>query len=148
MEQLQFLPFDKSMLQECVDLYQQVFSKEPWLDCDERSDVESYFINFYNLNKFAGYVLKKDDKIIALSLGFLKPWIKGEEYYIDQFCVDYSCQGKGIGSFLLNSIKNDLAQKNIHAMMLNTEKDYPSYQFYIKNGFLCFQDIRVLGCEF
>ena len=148
MEALLVIPYDSLMLQECVDLYQEVFSKEPWFEHSDRNDVEKYFLNFMDGNKFVGYVLKANNKIIAVSIGFLKPWIKGEEYYIDQFYVDYNVQGKGIGTFFLNKIKEHLIELDIHAIILATEKGYPSYEFYKKNGFSPIDDLCFLGSEF
>jgi ribosomal protein S18 acetylase RimI-like enzyme len=148
MNNLQFIQFDLLMLQECIDLYQQVFSKEPWNENSNRDDVERYFLNMYYNNKFIGYVIKSSEKIIALSIGFLKPWIKGEEYYIDQFCVDYNYQGQGVGSYFINEIKKDLMGKDIHAMILTTERKFPSYHFYIKNGFSSLDDLCFMGTEF
>jgi GNAT superfamily N-acetyltransferase len=148
MDALLVIPFDSSMLTECIDLYQEVFSKEPWLENSDRADVERYFLNFMDCNKFVGYVVKDNDIIIAVSIGFLKPWIKGEEYYIDQFFVDYNLQGKGIGKFFLRKIKEHLIELNIHAIILATEKGFPSYDFYKKNGFSQIDDLCFLGSEF
>jgi ribosomal protein S18 acetylase RimI-like enzyme len=136
------------MIQECVDMYQDVFSKEPWQENNNKKEVEDYFVNFYHNNKFVGYVLKDNEKIVAVSIGFLKPWIKGEEYYIDQFYVDYRLQGKGIGTLFLDEIKRDLIERGIHAIILTTEKEYPAFDFYRKNGFLSFEDMRFLGIKF
>lgn len=61
--------------------------------------------------------LTDDDYIIALSLGMKKPWIRGMEYYIDQFCVKVDWQGKG----------------------------FPSENFYIKNGFSILDELIVLA---
>lgn len=144
----QFSRFNLSMMKECIGLYRQVFSKEPWLEESSYSDVERYFINSVESNKFLGYVMIRDEKIIAFSVGFLKPWIKGEEYYIDQFCVDYNLQGQGIGSILMDEIKKDLIKDNIHAIILSTERNVPAYKFYIKNGFRCLDDLCFLGTEF
>lgn len=142
------IPFEETMLQECVDLYQNVFSKEPWFEKSERADVERFFLNFMDSNKFVGYVAKKDEKIVAVSIGFLKPWIKGEEYYIDQFYVDYNLQGQGIGTIFLSKIKEYLARLNVHAMILATEKGFPSYKFYVKNGFSQLDDLCFLAISF
>jgi hypothetical protein len=43
----------------------------------------------------------------------------------------------------IEKIKEQLILINVHAIMLATEKEYPSYRFYVKNGFsqlegLCF----------
>jgi hypothetical protein len=51
MNSLLLLPFNLSMLQECIDLYQQVFSKEPWFEQNSSSDVERYFLTFLENNK-------------------------------------------------------------------------------------------------
>ncbi len=136
------------MLQECIDLYQDVFGKEPWFEKSERSAVEQFFLNFMDSNKFVGYVAKKDEKILAVSIGFLKPWIQGEEYYIDQFYVDYNLQGQGIGSMFLEKIKEQLIRINVHAIILATEKEYPSYRFYVKNGFSLLEDLCFLATGF
>lgn len=148
MEELLVIPYESSMLQECIDLYQEVFSKEPWLENSDREDVERYFLNFMNSNKFVGYVVKTNDKIIAVSIGFLKPWIKGEEYYIDQFYVDYNSQGKGIGTVFLSKIKEQLKELGINAIILATERGFPSYDFYKKNGFSQLDDLCFLGSKF
>lgn len=148
MDVLLVTQFDLSMLQECIDLYQDVFSKEPWLENSDRADVERYFLNFLECNKFVGYVVKANNKIIAVSIGLLKPWIKGEEYYIDQFYVDYNLQGKGIGTYFLSKIKEQLRDLNIHAIILATEKEFPSYNFYTKNGFSQLDELCFLGSEF
>lgn len=148
MNTLLVTPYESSMLQECIDLYQDVFSKEPWFEKSNRSDVERYFLTFMDCNKFLGYVVKSKDKIVAVSIGFLKPWIKGEEYYIDQFYVDYHSQGQGIGTFFLDQIKEHLIKMNVHAMMLSTEKEYSSYHFYTKNGFSQIDGLCFLGIGF
>ena len=46
--------------------------------------------------------------MIAISVGMKKPWINGMEYYIDQFCVKTDLQGKGIGSYFLKLIENEI----------------------------------------
>lgn len=148
MNELSIIPYDPSMLEECIDLYQDVFSKEPWFEKSERAEVERYFLNFMDCNKFVGYVVKSADTIVAVSIGFLKPWIKGEEYYIDQFYVAYDLQGKGIGKFFIEKIKQHLIEINVHAIILVTERGFPSYEFYKKNGFSQIDDLCFLATGF
>ncbi len=146
MEELFLLKIKKEMLEECVDLYIETFTKEPWNDIYEsREQVVKFFNNHYYNNYFIGYVALLDDKMVALSIGMKKPWIKGFEYYIDEFCVSYEMQGRGIGSWLIKAIEEDLQKQGINGMMLNTEKDYPSRKFFEKNGFITLGDLIVLG---
>ena len=137
---------ERNMIDECVDLFIDTFTKEPWYDqYESRSQVVSFFENFFNNNYFCGYVGIVDNKIAAISLGMKKTWINGMEYYIDQFCVDYNMQGNGIGSAFIKEIEGKIKDEGMNGIMLNTEKSFPSYKFYKKNGFKELEDLVVLG---
>lgn len=130
------VPFEKSMVEICADLFMDTFSREPWNDVFEsKEQVLTFFENHANNNYFVGYVLKKDEAIVATSIGMKKPWINGMEYYIDEFCVKADCQGMGVGSAFLRLIEADIKKKGMNAILLNTEKGFPSERFYLKNGF-------------
>jgi GNAT superfamily N-acetyltransferase len=62
--------------------------------------------------------------------------------------VDYDFQGEGIGTFFINEIKKCLVKKGIHAMILATEKEFPAFGFYRKNGFFSLEELCFLGSEF
>lgn len=143
---LNVIKMERSMIDECVDLYMNTFSKEPWYDeYESKEQVVKYFESFFNNNYFCGYVGMLNNKIVAISVGMKKPWINGIEYYIDEFCVDYDMQGKGIGSSFIKGIEEDILKQGMNGMILNTEKDFPSYNFYIKNGFDKIDNLVVLG---
>lgn len=124
------------MLDECVDLFIDTFSKEPWNDIYEsRKQVVDFFENHMKNNYFLGYVLKFGDELVGLSLGAKKPYLKGMEYFIDQFCISEKFQGQGMGSKFLELIESDMKRQAINAIVLTTSKGFPSEKFYIKNGF-------------
>lgn len=140
------LEMKEHMIDTCVDLFIDTFTKKPWYDVYEsREQVENLFHNHHNNNYFIGYVAVLDDKVVALSLGMKKPWIKGMEYYIDQFCVSYEMQGRGIGSWFIKEIEEDIKKQGMNGIMLNTEQGYPSQKFYEKNGFEIIKDVIVFG---
>ncbi|MBU5228033.1 GNAT family N-acetyltransferase [Clostridium senegalense] len=146
MKNLVILEMKKHMLDQCVDLFINTFSKEPWNDVyDSRDPVVNFFNNHFNNNYFLGYVAMLDDKIVALSVGMKKPWIEGMEYYIDQFCVSYEMQGKGIGSWFMKEIEKNIKNQGMNGMILNTEKGYPAQKFYEKNDFKIIDDLIVFG---
>lgn len=143
---LKVVKMERNMIDECVDLYMNTFSKEPWYDeYESRDQVVKYFENYFNNNYFCGYAGIVNKKIAAISIGMKKPWIKGMEYYIDEFCVDYNMQGNGIGSVFIKEIELDIVKEGMNGMILNTEKSFPSYSFYKKNGFEDIDDLVVLG---
>lgn len=146
MEELVLLKVNKHIIGECVDLFLDTFTKEPWNDVYEsREQVMNFFNNHFNNNYFVGYAAMSGGKVVALSLGMKKPWIAGLEYYIDEFCVSYKMQRKGIGSWFIKAIEEDIREQGMNGIILITKKDYPSQKFYEKNGFKAFGELVVLG---
>lgn len=133
-------------INDCVDLFIETFSVAPWNDVyDSRNQVTAFFKNHMNNNYFVGYVLKSKNDVIALSIGMKKPWINGMEYYIDQFCVKGKLQRQGIGSKFLKMIEENIRLRGMNAIILNTEKGFPSEKFYLKNGFRALDELIVLA---
>ena len=146
MEEFLLLKIKKHMIDDCVNLFIETFTKEPWNDIYEsREQVVKFFNNHFKNNYFIGYAAMLDDKVVALSIGMKKPWIEGFEYYIDEFCVSFEMQGRGIGSWFIKAIEEDIKGQGMNGMILNTEKDYPSQKFYEKNGFITLGDLTILG---
>lgn len=146
MENLVVTRMEENMIEESVDLFISTFSKEPWNDVYEsRGQVLELFKNHFANNYFLGYVAIINGKIQGLSLGMKKPWIKGLEYYIDEFCINYNLQGKGIGSKFIKEIEIDIKNQGLNGIMLNTEKNFPSFQFYKKNGFKNSESLVIMG---
>ena len=135
-EAVRVIEFAPAMIDECTDLFLKVFTQEPWNDqWDSCQDAKKYLESHYAFNSFLGYVAVFDHRIIGASFGFIKPWQRGLEYYINEFFIDSEIQRKGIGTLLLEQIKESIKDKNMNAIILTTEKTFPSYAFYIKNGF-------------
>lgn len=133
-------------IEECVDLFIDVFTREPWNDVyDSREQVVQFFENHIANNYFVGYIMKNADEVIAMSLGSKKPWIKGMEYYIDQFCVKADYQRHGIDGRFLELIEKNIHANGMNAIILNTEKGFPSEKFYLKNGFCSFEELVILA---
>lgn len=143
---LKVIKLSKEHLEMCVDLFIDTFSRAPWNDkYDSREQVRDLFTNHMRNNYFLGYIGLIDNKVIALSLGMKKPWINGMEYYINEFCIGYDFQGKGIGSLFLKNIEELLSNEGVDGMILNTEREFPSCSFYKKNGFKILGDLVVMG---
>ena len=146
--------FDISFIEESVDLFIDVFSRTPWNDVFEsKSAIIDFFNAFIHLPNFKGYQLIDDNnRIIGVSIGFIKPWLKnGElryEYFLDQLCIDYAQQGKGLGKYFMKEIEVKLKSENINDIILNTELSSPAYHFYIKIGFHDMNEFGFLSKEF
>ena len=135
MSELQFRRMERADIGACSDLFCKVFSAPPWNENISLEEARRYFENCFSLASFRGFVAESGGRIVGLAAGFLKPWRKGMEFYLDEFCVAPSFQGKGVGSSLLDEIRTRLAEESVFGAMLNTERAYPAYSFYLKNGF-------------
>ncbi len=142
------IPYSPQHLSSCADLYRRVFSREPWNETWERPQVVEEFLQRHSRNSnFLGYVALAGGAIVGASIGFLKPWIRGEEYYIDEYFVDADLQGQGIGTALMEAIRADLKQRGIPAILLNTERTAPAYRFYRKLGFEELEGLVILAAD-
>ena len=135
MSELHFRSMEGADIGACSDLFCKVFSAPPWNEDVSPKEARRYFENCFSLASFRGFVAESGGRIVGLAAGFLKPWRKGMEFYLDEFCVAPSFQGKGIGSSLLGEIRARLAEEGVFGAILNTERAYPAYSFYLKNGF-------------
>ena len=135
MSELHFRRMERADIGACSDLFCKVFTAPPWNEDVSPEEAQRYFENCFSLASFRGFVAESGGRIVGLAAGFLKPWRKGMEFYLDEFCVAPSFQGKGIGSRLLDEICTRLAEEGVFGAMLNTERAYPAYSFYLKNGF-------------
>ena len=124
---------DRKMI---TDLFTDVFTNEPGNDdWSDRKQLDAYITDLtgqsYSLT--LGYF--DGDRIMGLSMGYIKHWYSGTEYVINEFCVDRHSQGKGIGTAFMKAIEAYLSEKGICQIFLLTDKDVPAYTFYQHNGF-------------
>ena len=102
---------DRKMI---TDLFTDVFTNEPWNDdWSDHAQLEAYITDLtgqsYSLT--LGYF--EGDRILGLSMGYIKHWYSGTEYVINEFCVDRHSQGKGIGTAFMKAIEAYLSEKGI-----------------------------------
>lgn len=128
---MSFFILTSEHIEDAASLFIEVFSGPPWFDSyDSRSQVTELIGN-YGLC----FGLKEKDTLTALALGMQKPWIRGLEYYLDEFCVKPSAQRQGKGSLFLKLVDEAIKKRGMNAILLNTQRGYPAESFYLKNGF-------------
>lgn len=143
---LNFRPLCENDVLEIAELYIQTYQAPPWNETYLSTDPIQQFIESHlSNNYFLGYVGLFEGSIVAVSIGFKKPWPQGMEYYIDEFFVDYKMQYKGIGKSFMKYIEKDVKDNGLNAIILNTEQGYPSEKFYIKNGYARHQGLTILS---
>lgn len=113
-----------------------VFTAEPW--CDDWSDgkqLDDYLEDLMGQSNSLTLGYMDEGSIAALSMGRIKHWYTGTEYFIDELFVYTPYQGKGVGSAFISAMKDYLRDNGIKHIFLLTDRDVPAYNFYLKNGF-------------
>ncbi|MBI5680420.1 MAG: GNAT family N-acetyltransferase [Methanobacterium sp.] len=120
----------------CAELFKNVFSAYPWYDeWTSLDQSRKYLMELIKNPVFEGFVACEGQEIAAVCFGHRRSWWMGKEFFIDEFYVQNEVQGNGIGTQLLDYVKNNLKTENYTRLVLLTNKGIPAEEFYIKNGF-------------
>ena len=128
--------FEKDDLLKCTRLFVDVFNQEPWNDKWSEVTAKKYLLDYTNTPGFLGIVAVDGDVIIGFIFGAQKVWWSGNEFFINEMCVNAEKQKNGIGSMLLNYLLKELDSENVSNLSLLTDRGIPAEAFYKKNGFI------------
>uniref|UniRef100_UPI00129060E8 GNAT family N-acetyltransferase n=1 Tax=Streptococcus suis TaxID=1307 RepID=UPI00129060E8 len=89
-------------------------SQEPWNDdWSDEEQLDCYIGDLLGHPRALGFGLFDQEKLIGLSLGYIRFWYEGTEYRIEEFCISRDYQGQGHGASLLADIEKQLADRKI-----------------------------------
>lgn len=119
------------------ELFISVFTIEPWNDdWSNQEQLDLYLLDLVGQSNSLTYGLFEAEELIGVSMGRIRHWYAGTEYYIDELCVRTDKQGNGIGTYFVNEIEKAIKEIGLVQIFLQTESSVPAYGFYQKNGFL------------
>ena len=130
------------------ELFADVFTKEPWNDdWSDKDQLDLYITDLTGQSISLTYGLYDGDELIGISMGYIKHWYSGTEYFINEYCIRTDRQGSGAGTFFLSGIEKDVKRSGIKQIFLLTETDSPACAFYKKNGFSGIPEITAFTKE-
>ena len=113
-----------------------IFTGEPWNDCwEDPAQCHQYIVELTENRNSLSFGFYEGNRLIGISLGRVKHWYAGTEYWIDEFGILPQHQGRGAGTEFLSMIAQRLKSRGIVGMVLLTEREMPACRFYIQNGF-------------
>ncbi|MCR5286377.1 MAG: GNAT family N-acetyltransferase [Saccharofermentans sp.] len=119
-----------------AELYKSAFKGEPWnddwSDPDQLMEYVKEISGAYNALNFGLFI---NGELAAMSVGMIRHWWEGTNYNIEEFCVRPDLQGQGIGSHFMAVISDNVRERGLSGIFLQTDNDKPSYGFYHKNAF-------------
>lgn len=112
------------------------FSREPWNDnWQDQEQFHSYIIDLIDNKNSLSLGLYENNDLIGVSLGRVKHWYTGTEYWIDDLAILPVEQGKGCGSKFIELIEDFIRHRGIVGIVLFSERNIPAYHLYVKKGF-------------
>lgn len=122
-------------MEEIKTMIRSIFSEEPWNDTWTETQLHQYVYELMHNSNPLLLGLYEEENLIGISLGRIKHWCEGTEYWIDEFGILPEKQRQGAGSEFLKGIKSLLTERGIRGIVLLTERTAPAYRFYRKHGF-------------
>ncbi len=119
-----------------IELCRGVFTGEPWNDdWSDDSQLDLYIQDLIGQDISLTYGMYENDELIGISMGYIKHWFTGTEYYINELCIKTDKQGIGAGTYFIGKIEDAIKNLGFGHIFLQTGADVPAYRFYKKNGF-------------
>ena len=131
----------------CADILCSVYNNEMW-QCRWSTEVATeYLTDFFNRNKFVGYVLDNGEEIVGGIFAHEKVWWNNSEVFVEEMFVKPELQRKGYGSMLLGAVEEYISKKGLAGITLSTNKYAPAPLFYKKNGFVDCEHVIFMAKE-
>jgi len=120
----------------CADIMCSVYNNEMWRCRWSKEVAIEYLTDFYNMEKFVGYVVEAEGEILGGLFAHEKVWWNNSEVFVEEMFVKPEHQGKGYGTLLLKEVEKYIGEKGLAGITLSTNRYAPAPLFYKKNGFV------------
>ncbi len=118
------------------ELFVSVFSAEPWNDdWSDKTQLHAYIQDLTGQSNSLTFGLYEGTRLIGVSMGHIRHWYSGTEYYIDELCIRTETQGKGAGTLFIREIEKTCKEMGLKHIFLLTENNVPAFAFYKKRGY-------------
>jgi aminoglycoside 6'-N-acetyltransferase I len=129
----------------CSGLYIKVFNAEPWNDKWTLGTAHKRLNDIYASPNFEGFLCMECGQVKGAIFGNYEQFYDGVHYNLREMFISNELQGKGIGSKLLNELENRLRDLGVTTIILFTSKGNKTSEFYLKNDFLEWDDMAMMG---
>jgi len=119
----------------CAKSLIETFKEEPWNENWTYPQAFDRIEEMMASRMSRGYVITLEDTVVGMCIGRIMTYMDFKELWVDEFSVNPSVQGQGVGSHLIDYVNSELKKENVTNMALTTEKGFPAVTFYEKNGF-------------
>lgn len=127
---------DQTFFEEIKRMLGEVFGAPPWNeDWSDEKQLDNYLRDLTEVRGSLVYGLFDGDLLAGVSVGKIKHWCGGTEYFIEELCLRAEYQGRGVGKEFFSLIETELKKRGINTVFLMTDRNMPAYGFYKNLGF-------------
>ena len=126
--------FAPEHLDGCARLLVSAFNAEPWNESWTFANARKSLVSILDAG-FIGFVYLDRGEVLGFAAGYREQDDRREVFYLDTLCVGPDAQGSGVGSRLLDRLKDELEKTSINSIYLITHRGTPAENFYRKNGY-------------
>lgn len=126
-------------------IYVETYNCPPWNDEWTIELATQKLDELINCCDSYGLVCVDDNKIIGAIVGNSEIYYNCQQFFIKDFFVMPSYQGKGIGGTLMNELEKKLKYKGIQKTYLFTSRTDKTEIFYQKRGYKSWNDMVMMG---
>lgn len=106
-----------------------------------KDHAKSLYETLYNSEDYYLAVAREEDTILGTATGIICHGLGGNFLVIEDFVVEESQRGKGIGTKLMQQLDEFAVSRNcIYAILVSSGFRKDAHRFYVKAGF--FDDVR------
>lgn len=149
MMNIKFKVMEEKDLKGCALQMIKTFKEEPWNEVWTYEQAYARFDEIMSARVSRGYVAYDGDVVVSTLCGRIMTYMGFKELWVDDFSVDPEYQGKGIGSRMIEFVREEMKKEKdkVSYLSLNTEKGYPAVKFYEKNGFKSDEGIIFMSAD-
>lgn len=125
----------KEDLTACAKEMMLAFHIEPWNENWTFEQAYTRIEEIMSSDVSRGYVIYDGDLVVSMMCGRIMTYLDHKELWIDDLSVHPDYQGLGIGTQLLDYVKQEMKEEGVLYLLLNTTRGFGCVDFYKKNGF-------------
>ena len=138
---------EKTDIAACADILCSVYNNELWQCRWSRETASAYLSDFFDMEKFVGYVGVEEGEIAGGIFAHEKIWWNNSEVFVEEMFIKPQLQRKGLGSLLLKQVEEYVREKGLAGITLSTNKYAPAPNFYRKIGFVDCEHVLFMAKE-
>lgn len=138
---------EKNDIPACAEILCRVYNNELWMCRWEKETAIAYLTDFFEANKFVGYVICEEDAVIGALFAHEKIWWNNSEVFIEEMFITPEKQRNGLGSSLLQEVESYVKEHQLAGITLSTNRYAPAPLFYKKNGFIDSEHVLFMAKE-